>query len=142
MNKERIQERGIILFIVLATIFVVILLGNVVLGIISSQSRLTRHKVSRIQSYYAALAGVNFAFDKLRTGDWPIPAPNQTDNHCLARDTVADCDGVARDITDNNIPISITWVRINVSGNAQSGCVPPSGIPACISATANYAYTP
>ncbi len=144
MAKARIREKGIVLLIVLVTIFTVILLGNILMAIITSQSRSTHHQVSRIQAYYAAWAGVNYAYDSLRTGTvgWSIPASNQTYNHCLARDTVADCAGVARDITDNNIPISITWVRISVSGNAQPGCVPPSGIPACISATADYAYTP
>ncbi len=64
------SRKGVILFIVLGVIIVSVVLATVVLRIISSQSRLTHHQVSRIQALYAAKAGMVLAFDKLRRGDW------------------------------------------------------------------------
>lgn len=62
------DKRGFILFIVLSTVLIVAMLAGVILSMISSQSRLTHHQVSRIQAYYAAKAGMNLAFERLRTG--------------------------------------------------------------------------
>jgi len=64
------DNKGVVLFIVLGLILVVVVLAAVILSIISSQSRLTHHQVTRIRAYYAAKAGMNLAFDKLRRGDW------------------------------------------------------------------------
>lgn len=135
MYKARIQERGVILFIVLATIFVVILLGTVVVGIISSQSRLTRHKVSRIQAYYAALAGINCAIEMIRQGnaDW-IPSPD-TGTYTRTRILCNGC--VPPDINEPDLPRSIQNVTIIIGA-------PGSGINGTrsINATATYTYTP
>jgi hypothetical protein len=49
---------------------VVAWLSIVTLRVISSQSRLTHHQLSRIRAYYADKAGMNLVFDKLRSGDW------------------------------------------------------------------------
>ncbi len=76
MAKARIKEKAIALFIVLATILVIIALANAILTIILSQSRLTHHQVSRIQAYYAAMAGINFALEQLRTGAWTFSPTN------------------------------------------------------------------
>jgi len=54
---------------VLGTIFIVTILGTVILAIITSQSRLMHHQVSRIQASYAAQAGMNLAFERLRNGN-------------------------------------------------------------------------
>lgn len=88
------NRRGVILFVVLGVIIVVVTLATVVLRIISSQSRLTHHQVSRIQAQYAAKAGMVLAFDKLRRGVWTQDAvnikyycingkPSSTDPDCL-----------------------------------------------------------
>lgn len=149
MHNCRINnKKGIVLFIVLATIFIVILLGNIILSIMSSQSRLTHHQVSRIQAYYSAMAGANYAFDKLRRADdltnWPIPAAAGTYSHCLCRTLVGNCGvgGPACDMADGTIPNSVQWVLISVAGNGVAGCNPPGNVPACINATATYTYTP
>jgi Tfp pilus assembly protein PilX len=136
MYKARIQERGVILFIVLATIFVVTLLGTVVVGIISSQSRLTRHKVSRIQAYYAAMAGVNYALEKLRIGEWTYSPTNSCPN-------ATPCT-----ISDTALPSAIQSVKVIFCPSAttcsgmSSACSPPTGLNFCVTTTATYTYTP
>ena len=59
------------LFIVLGVIMVLALLSTVIMRVVSNQSRLTHHQVSRIQAMYAAKAGVLYALDKLRRNDDP-----------------------------------------------------------------------
>jgi Tfp pilus assembly protein PilX len=59
-------KKGIVLFIVLMTVILVIILGNIILGIMFGQNRFTHHKVSRIQAYYASLAGLRYASEMLR----------------------------------------------------------------------------
>jgi len=130
------NKKGVALFIVLATIFIVVLLGNIIVRIILSQSRLTTHQINRIQAYYAAMAGINLAYERLRSGNdpsWPIPAAKT----CYTKSLV-----------DSTFPISIRKIDITV---ADAGivcpplvqpCTPPSGISICISATVDYSYTP
>lgn len=72
MPQSKINKKGVAMFMVLATILVVVVLANVVLSIISNQSRLTRHEVSRVQAYYAAQAGLIYTMEKIRIGDWPF----------------------------------------------------------------------
>jgi len=136
MNNSRIQEKGIILFVVLGTIFVVVLLGNIIIGIISSQSRLTRHKVGRIQAYYAALAGLNCAIEMIRQGnaDW-IPSPDTPPN---TRTRILCIGCVAPDINEPDLPKSIQNVTI-IIGAAGSGI---NGTTRSINAKAVYTYTP
>ena len=64
------NNSGVVLLIVLSTLLVVVALANIILMIIGSHSRLTQHQVDRIKAYYSAQAGMNLAFEKLRTGDW------------------------------------------------------------------------
>ncbi|MCX5702984.1 MAG: hypothetical protein NT066_00570 [Candidatus Omnitrophica bacterium] len=123
------------MFIVLGTIFIVITLGNIILSIISSQSRLTHHQVSRIQSYYAAMAGVNYALEMVRLGNanW-IPSPDTGAN---TRTRIL-CRGCSTpDVDEPNLPISIQQVTVTIGA-------PNSGISGTrqISATATYTYTP
>ncbi|MCX5714045.1 MAG: hypothetical protein NT033_04405, partial [Candidatus Omnitrophica bacterium] len=70
MIKGKCKGRGTALFLVLAVVFVVVALANIILSFMHSQSRLTHHQVSRIQAYYAAQAGMNYALEQLRTGNW------------------------------------------------------------------------
>lgn len=81
------NKRGVVLFIVLATLMIVIVLANVILNIMSSQSRLTHHQVSRIQSYYAAQAGMNLALERLRTGTWNTGTYSLCKSGCTVNDT-------------------------------------------------------
>lgn len=116
---SRLNRRGVVLFIVLGTLLVVVVLANVILGLILSQTRFTHHQVSRIQAYYAAQAGMNLALDNLRTSTWT----NGTYSLCKANCTVNDTD----------IPYR---VDINISTpNATTGI-------RTINLTANYTFTP
>ncbi|MDI6606000.1 MAG: hypothetical protein QME65_02510 [Candidatus Omnitrophota bacterium] len=67
------NNKGVALLLVFATIVVVVILANVALRLILNQFRLTHHQVSRIRAYYASLAGMNLALEKIRLGEWVIP---------------------------------------------------------------------
>ena len=67
------NRRGIILFIVLATVIIVSILAGVILTTISSQSRLSNHQVSRIKAYYAGKAAMNYTIERLRKVTWILP---------------------------------------------------------------------
>jgi len=60
------NKKGVALFFVLAILLVVSILANIILSFIVSQASLTTHQVKRMQAYYAAQAGVNYAIEKLR----------------------------------------------------------------------------
>ena len=126
-SKQKQDKKGIVLLIVIGTVFIVIFLANVVLSIITSQSRLTHHQVSRIQAYYASMAGINYALEQLRIGNWiagtDCPSPG--------------CQ-VPFDLTNDFRPPSINSVSVIIRASGSAGC---SGNSACVSATANYAYT-
>jgi hypothetical protein len=126
------NKKGVLLFIVLGTIIVVAALSTVILRIILSQSRLTHHQVSRIQSQYAAKAGLNYALDKLRRNDdanWPATGEYVR----IMRRSGAS----VPDFNEPNLPGSIDRVEITVYA-------PGSGISGTrkISAKAIYTYTP
>jgi Tfp pilus assembly protein PilX len=134
------KNRGIALFIVLGMFFIIILLGNVAIGIISTQARITHHGVSRIQALYAAQAASNLAYERLRAGNWPVPAPNASQTYFLCRSAGASCD-----IVDPALPLSIAnngRIQINVLGvTAPAGACPhPSGQGACVKVNVNYVY--
>ncbi len=114
-------KRGVILLIVIGTILLVSVLAAVILSIITSQSRLTQHQISRIQAYYAAMAGGNYAMENLRTGNWTTASYIPT-------------------LSDTSFPSSIPSqsVSIVINPSGVSGCTPPSGSTACVSVTANY----
>ena len=59
-------NKGIVLFVVLMTVIMVVILGNIVLRIMFSENRFSHHKVSRIQAYYASLAGLRYASEMMR----------------------------------------------------------------------------
>lgn len=139
MPRPGKNNKGVALFLVLATLLIVIIMANVIMAVMSSQSRLTHHQVSRIQAYYAALGGVNYAYDMLRKGNWPIPDPSATNTYDICRNAATgpqDC------IEDTTIPRTIDNIQISISGNQVAGCSPPNDVPACISATVDYAYNP
>ncbi len=105
-----LNNRGVILFIVIGLIMVVSVLAIVMLRIISSQSRLTHHQVSRIQSQYAAKAGFLYAFDKLRRNDDPVNWPNSgLIQKSMCRNAAPGCN-----IIEGDLPPSIERVDIVV----------------------------
>lgn len=138
------NKKGVILFIVIGVIMVVAMLSIVILRIISNQSRLTHHQLSRIQSQYAAKAGVLYALDKLRKNDpsWTSitpPAVSVVKRMCRQ---VSSPDCNSPDIIEPSLPNSIQYVEITVYDPAAP--YPNQGISGTrkVSAKAVYTYTP
>ncbi|PIQ91077.1 MAG: hypothetical protein COV71_01185 [Candidatus Omnitrophica bacterium CG11_big_fil_rev_8_21_14_0_20_41_12] len=133
------NKKGVILFIVLGVIMVSVLLATVVLRIISSQSRLTHHNVTRIQAQYAAKAGFLYAFDKLRRGDavWSATTPVAPVIKRMCKQAGPGCN-----IIESDLPISIQYVDITVYDPAA--VAPNQGINGTrkITAKATYTYIP
>ncbi len=134
------NKKGVILFIVIGVIMVVAMLSIVILRIISNQSRLTHHQLSRIQAQYAAKAGVLYALDKLRRNDdasWTniIPPAVYVIKRMCKQSTCPD--GNSADIIETSLSPSIQQVDINVYdiGTGLSGTRK-------VSAKATYTYTP
>jgi Tfp pilus assembly protein PilX len=71
------NRRGVVLLIVLATVLVGVIITAAMLGIVSNQSRLTHHHVSRIKAYYAATGIMNYVIEQLRKGNY-VPNPSDT----------------------------------------------------------------
>lgn len=132
MLKVRLGEKGVVLFIVLGVILITATLSAVILSLVVSHYRLTHHQSSRIQSYYASMAGVNYALEQLRTGAW-IAGINCTVNSPCILPFAAD-DFKPASIVGNSVSIVIRQPGPN--------CSPPSGSSVCISTTATYTYTP
>lgn len=127
------DKKGVVLAIVVSMVLVVSILIGVALRIASNQSRLIHHQVSRIQAYYASMAGINYAFEKLRRGNDPACWPASGNfTRRLLRSGAGACD-----ITDPDLPASILRVDILVGspGAGIDGTTP-------ISATAIYTFTP
>ena len=129
-------KKGIALLMVLGTLLVVVILAFIMLNIILSHSRLTQHQVSRIQAYYAAMAGMNYALEQLRIGAW-------TFNTCP--------DPVGCNLPpDPDFPNAIQSVNIifcptgTLCAGASASCQPPagSGINFCVNSTTHYAIPP
>jgi len=132
MFKARFKKKGVVLLIVLGTLLVVVSLATVILSLILSHARLTYHQTSRIQAYYAAMAGVNYALEQLRTKNWtagtyPLTfAGGDFKPSILVNPT-------------NGVTITISQPQ---STNPLNPCYNSPGNSACVSATATYTYTP
>jgi Tfp pilus assembly protein PilX len=131
-------KKGIALFMVLGTLLVVVILAFIMLNIILSHSRLTQHQVNRIQAYYAAMAGINYALEQLRIGAWTFNNPN---NSCQ--------DPVGCNLPpDPDFPNAIQYVNIifcptgTLCAGASASCQPPAGSDFCVNSTAHYASPP
>ncbi|MCX5708091.1 MAG: hypothetical protein NTY14_03815 [Candidatus Omnitrophica bacterium] len=109
------NKKGVALYFVLAILLVVVILANIVLNFVSSQQRLTTHQVKRVQAYYAAQAGVNYALEQLRLNNTPynaIAGGNFTicgSSYKLSNPAI--CNG-AGNITETSFPASINYVQI------------------------------
>ena len=101
MFELKRDTKGVLLIIVLGTIIIVTLLATVILRIFFSHYRLTNHNITRIQAYYAALAGVNHAMELLRTGNTPNIPAGSTYHYNL---------------TDQSFPPIIKTVSVNITG--------------------------
>ena len=108
------------MFIVLGTILVVVILANIALNIMLSQSRLTNHEINRIRAYYSGLAGMNLALEHLRQDNW-----NYRETYCLRDPAKHSCDGIPAPniIDDPTIPYE-TRITINDQGNSGNPNLP------------------
>jgi len=122
------NNKGVAMIMVLGTILVVVVLANVILAIILSQSRLTRHQIGRIQAYYAAMAGINYTLEQLRTGTW-----NAGETHAI---NFAAGDFYPSSLVGNSVTVVITQAQ---NTNANQPCFFPDNR-ACVSVTADYQY--
>ncbi|MFH1339272.1 MAG: hypothetical protein ABIH40_05475 [Candidatus Omnitrophota bacterium] len=136
------SRRGVALILILAVILAVVFVANIALVLISSQSRLTHHQVSRIQAFYAAQAGINYALERIRQGDseWiPIDdsGANTRDRYiCREAGPPSNCTDPVNDVIDDLLPLSVREVNINI-GAAGSGV---GGSIRRVTATADYTY--
>lgn len=114
------NKKGVALFFVLAILLVVAILANIILNFISSQSSFTNHQVKRIQAYYAAQSGVNYAREQLRLNNaaWSTttaPADFRTFKICGGAYSAAypsSC--IGENITENSFPSAISYVGITI----------------------------
>ncbi len=123
-----LNNKAVVLYMVLATILIVALLASILLNLTLSQARLTHHEVSRIQGFFAAKAGLVYAYEQLRSGAWPTSS------------------STSFNLYDNDFPSSVVnkTVAITVTPVGGSGCLAtkiPSGVAGCINSTATYTYT-
>lgn len=121
MFKPGINRRGVVLFIVLATLLVVVSLSSVILSIILNNARITYHQTNRIEAYYAAMAGVNLAIEKLRDGSWTTNSYTLCSSGCS--------------VNDGDMPY-----RVDIDILALGTSI--DGIGRKITAKATYTYTP
>lgn len=63
------RRSGMALYLVLAVLIVTFIVAGMSLNLVLSQSRLTHHSVSRVQAYYAAKLGMNYAIEMLSNND-------------------------------------------------------------------------
>jgi type II secretory pathway pseudopilin PulG len=148
--RTQSEEKGIVLLVVLATILVVVVLAQVILNTIVNQSRLTLHQISRIQAYYAAMAGVNYAYEKLRNredANWPLPSTLA--NKYYTRRICRGEAGCGCTVCDPSFPSSIRYIDLTITDRnatsppAPKRCYPPGAfynIPICIDVSVDYAY--
>jgi hypothetical protein len=136
MFKIRFNKGGVALLIVLGTLLIVTSLATVILSLILSHRRLTYHQTSRIQAYYAAQAGMNYALEMLRTGGYTLTTSCATTSCCISPCTRSFDDGDFRpaSIVDNSVSITIIPY-------GSSGCTASPGNTACVSVKATYTYT-
>ena len=123
------SSRGIAFVLVMAFILAVVVSATISLLLMSTQARLTHHQVSRIQAFYAAQAGINYALEQLRTGGWVAGTDCPSASPC----------SVSFDSGDFKPP-SIVGNTVSVvirSSNSPPDC---PGDEACVSATAAYTY--
>lgn len=133
------NKKGVAIILVLGTLFVAFVLAAVIVNIISSQGRLTHHQFSRIQAYYAGLAGMNLAVEKLRTGAWTVPAADTTEIHKICKTSTCAGYDAAKDVIDADIPYTVT-ITLHPLNEAPDAAV-INGT-AGISIFVDYTYTP
>jgi len=67
-----VRKKGIVLVIVMGIVVIIAFLCLATAYLLSQQARIAEHKIRRMRAYYAAMAGVVYAFDKARNGALPV----------------------------------------------------------------------
>jgi hypothetical protein len=132
-----------VLFVVLGVIIFAVILGSVVLNIVLSNTALSRKHVGRVQAYYAALAGMNYGYERLSRNDdstnWPMPASGTHYTNYICNSSFHPCPGYV--VNDETLVRGIRQIAITVSERSDSACIshsPPVGVDACIMARVTY----
>jgi Tfp pilus assembly protein PilX len=121
------RHKGVMLFMVLATLLIVVIVVNGILSLVLTNYRKTYHHVSRIKAYYAAFAGMNLALEKLRGGFWASDSGSPYTYSLCSQFQRSNCD-----VNDTDIP----WpVDISISAANASGI-------RTVNLTTNYTFTP
>lgn len=110
------NSRGVALYLVLAILLLVVILANVSLSLISSQSKLSNHQAKRIQAYYAGQAGMNYALEMMRVGDaqWLTTTATGPLTLYMCREAgSAPCN--PPNVTESSLPASIRYVKIDIA---------------------------
>jgi Tfp pilus assembly protein PilX len=127
MGRAAQAHRGVALYIVVGTIMTVAALAFVISKLIVTQSRITQHQVNRTRAYYALVAGMNLAIDRIRKGSWTAGNTYTLSN--VGTPTIRDA--------DIPYPVSIAIA------NAPAVGTPVSGVPGAVVITlsTDYSYT-
>ena len=151
MPNSILNKKGMVLYMVLASILVALVLASSILNLILSQASFSRHEVKRVQVYYSALAGANYAFERLRSGSqgpdksppcWPAPPAGATydTTRCIYKTGVTGtgiCPAApgSCDLIDDSLPRSVSQVAITLCGTSLPACCSSDkrtcSIPAC-----------
>ena len=118
-RTANMNKKGVALYFVLAVLLVVVILANIVLSFITSQSKLTSHQIKRVQAIYAAQAGVNYAIEQLRLNNtvWITDTVNpkyfRICGPLFNISNGAIC--ASPNLTEESFPNAVNFVEINIS---------------------------
>ena len=65
------MKKGVVLVVVIGVMIVIFTLALAALFLMTQESRVAEHKIRRTRAFFAAQAGMIFAFDALRNGADP-----------------------------------------------------------------------
>ena len=136
------RQKGAALYLVIGTLIIVLILARVILAVVLSQTTTSRHHSTRIQAYYAAQAGMNYALEKLRTGAWYYNS--DVDNSCP--NASGGCDVEEPEFPPSILTFGSTNKSFRVifcpSGTicapSVQACSPPEGYNFCINISVKY----
>jgi Tfp pilus assembly protein PilX len=136
------RPKGAALYLVIGTLIVVSILATVILSLVLNQTTISRHHSTRIQAYYAAQAGMNYALEMLRIGPpngWTLDSAD-TDHTCTpaAPCTITDAELPAA-LGAGNQQFSVVFCpRGVVCAPSAQPCSPPEGYDYCINISVKY----
>jgi Tfp pilus assembly protein PilX len=136
VSKSNLNKKGVILFMILAILLIVAIVVHGILNFVLSHYQQTLHRARRIKAYYAAMAGINLAMDKLRRGDWTAETTGKNykichscpDSDCNTT-TSGDCDvtnlsiinnaNAAYNLTELELPYNVAITLTGTSSNCN-----------------------